>query len=155
VNIRTHTHLNCTFSGSLIEDLIPSDSAIADHPALPIPHEDGLPVAGSSIAICHAGPFANGPPSRVHGGLIAGIFDVIGAVTARFAGRRIVTANLNVNYRQSIPTGTDFVTLVSARLTGERKVKVDMLMCDVDMTTLYADSSSLFVTPKSLTTVTR
>jgi acyl-coenzyme A thioesterase PaaI-like protein len=80
--------------------------------------------------------------------LIASIFDVIGYRTVEQVGRKTVTANLNTNFRQSIPIGSEFVTFTSTRLTGERKAVTHMAMFDTKMTTLYADATALFITPK-------
>lgn len=63
-------------------------------------------------------------------------------------GRKTVTANLNINYRSSIPVGNEFVTVTSARLTGERKAVCHCAMFNVEMTELYAEATGLFITPK-------
>lgn len=57
-------------------------------------------------------PMHGGAPGRVHGGVLAGVFDEFAGATLRLAGTRGATARLCINYRAPIPMG------VPLRFTG-------------------------------------
>lgn len=51
------------------------------------------------------GPMHSGAPGRVHGGVLAAVFDEFGGAVLRLADTRGATARLCVNYRAPIPMG--------------------------------------------------
>lgn len=64
---------------------------------------------GHLLADVSSGADAMGPPGFVHGGAMAALLDDAMGVMAWFNKHPVVTANLNVDYKQSLPLGIDTV----------------------------------------------
>ncbi|MEE2768315.1 MAG: PaaI family thioesterase [Actinomycetota bacterium] len=104
-------------------------------------HDDGSTVVVGEVRVdrCH-----EGPPGRIHGGYLAGLFDDVLSGTIRLAGDRpAVTARLKLRYRQLTPIEADLrfeawlVSTVGRRLISRARCLADG--------TLTAEAEALFV----------
>lgn len=50
-----------------------------------------------------------GPPGHVHGGVLASLLDEVMGAAVMVRGRKILAANLNINYRQPVPLGVEIL----------------------------------------------
>jgi acyl-coenzyme A thioesterase PaaI-like protein len=71
-------------------------------------------------------PMFQGPPGRVHGGVIALIVDEVMASVNRVVGQRAFTANLSLNLRAPAPTGATLVFRAWQRERRGRKITIDV-----------------------------
>jgi acyl-coenzyme A thioesterase PaaI-like protein len=71
-------------------------------------------------------PLFQGPPGRVHGGVVALIVDEVMAAVNRVVGQRAFTAKLSVNLRAPAPTGTPLVFRAWQRERRGRKITIDV-----------------------------
>jgi len=79
----------------------------------------------SVLATVTVDPMFQGPPGRVHGGIVALIVDEVTACVNRVAGHRAFTARLTVNLRAPAPTGTELTFRAWLRERAGRKIIVD------------------------------
>ena len=97
-------------------------------------------------ALVRYGADTEGPPRCVHGGCTASVVDSFMGLVAHKATRGLpVTANLNVNYRKFVPSGS--TVQVEAWVASEdgRKVNLEFKVLSLDGATLHNDGTSLFV----------
>jgi acyl-coenzyme A thioesterase PaaI-like protein len=71
-------------------------------------------------------PMFQGPPGRVHGGVVALIVDEVMASVNRVMGQRAFTANLSLNLRAGAPTATPLVFRAWLRERRGRKIMIDV-----------------------------
>ena len=71
-------------------------------------------------------PMFQGPPGRVHGGVIALIVDEVMGCVNRAAGQRAFTARLTVNLRAPAPTGEALEFRAWQREQRGRKIVIDV-----------------------------
>lgn len=105
---------------------------------------------GKLRGVVHFGADCEGPPRCVHGGCISAVCDALLGVTAyRTARMPCVTANLNVNYRDKIPLGSQVgVECVQVALPegGLRKSKFSFKLYSLDdPNKVFADGDALFI----------
>jgi len=88
-------------------------------------------------------PMFQGPPGRVHGGVVALIVDEVMASVNRVMGQRAFTAKLSLNLRAAAPTGTPLLFRAWLRERRGRKI-----MIDVEGRTdagVFVDGEALFI----------
>jgi acyl-coenzyme A thioesterase PaaI-like protein len=114
----------------------------------PVSAEVSLRNVGDEIvADVYFGPAFEGAPDRVHGGMVAAVFDdVLSAVPAR-VGEPAYTARLTVEYLAPVPVGT--TVELHARLDHRQGRKIFATADARQSTTVLARSEALFVTVTS------
>lgn len=104
-------------------------------------HNDGSTVVVGEVRVdrCH-----EGPPGRIHGGYLAGLFDDVLSGTVRLAGDRpAVTARLKIRYRQPTPIEADLrFEAWLVRAAGRRLLSRARCLLHE---TLTAEAEALFV----------
>jgi acyl-coenzyme A thioesterase PaaI-like protein len=71
-------------------------------------------------------PMFQGPPGRVHGGVVAMIADEVMGMVNRVVGQRAFTARLTVNLRAPAPTGEALEFRARQRERTGRKILIDV-----------------------------
>ena len=102
---------------------------------------DGTPLVVGEV---HVGRGREGPPGRLHGGFLAGLFDdVMSGVPRLVDAGPAVTARLSIRYRRATPIDTDlrFEAWVERR-SGRRLVVRARCLADGEVT---AEAEALFV----------
>ncbi|XP_034291560.1 acyl-coenzyme A thioesterase THEM4-like [Pantherophis guttatus] len=96
-------------------------------------------------AVFQMGPYLEGPSGFTHGGAIATVLDSMVGSSVFSVSRRIVTANLNINYRSPVALGS--VVLVDSRVDKieGRKFFASGEMRSTDGQTLHAEATGLFI----------
>lgn len=84
-----------------------------------------------------------GPPSSVHGGYVAGVFDELLGATQSLSGSQGMTANLSVDYRSPTPLHTDLVLKGWLDRVDGRKIWVKGSLHAGE--TLCAEAQGLFI----------
>uniref|UniRef100_A0A8C6X303 Acyl-coenzyme A thioesterase THEM4 n=1 Tax=Naja naja TaxID=35670 RepID=A0A8C6X303_NAJNA len=104
------------------------------------------------VAVFQIGPYLEGPSGFAHGGAIATILDSTVGASVISVSRRVVTANLSINYKSPVELGS--VVLVDTRVDKieDRKIFASGEVRSVDGQTLHAEATSLFIEllPRSL-----
>ncbi|XP_063802824.1 acyl-coenzyme A thioesterase THEM4-like [Pseudophryne corroboree] len=97
------------------------------------------------ICIFQPGAYLEGPPGYTHGGCIATIIDTTAVTGAVYSCGRVMTANLNINYKNPIPMGT--TVLVDSNIEKEdgRKVYGRCQIRSHNDLILHADATVLFI----------
>lgn len=91
-------------------------------------------------------PMFQGPPGRVHGGVIALIVDEVMGCVNRAAGQRAFTARLTVNLRAPAPTGEALEFRAWQREQRGRKIVIDVE--GRSAAGVFVDGEALFVAPE-------
>ena len=101
---------------------------------------------GSSFrATVTLGAFHEGPAGHVHGGATAAVFDqVFGEGVLHVAGRRAMTAHLEVDYRRPWPLGVSGLFRARIEQISERKFTVEGELEGPDGTR-FAEARGLWV----------
>ncbi|KAM3825178.1 acyl-coenzyme A thioesterase THEM4-like isoform 1-T3 [Vipera latastei] len=96
-------------------------------------------------AVFQIGPYLEGPTGYTHGGAIATILDTTVGASAFYLTRRVMTANLNLNYKSPVALGS--VVLVDSRVdkVEGKKIFVSGEIRSVDEQTLHAEATGLFI----------
>ncbi|XP_018424847.1 PREDICTED: acyl-coenzyme A thioesterase THEM4 [Nanorana parkeri] len=97
------------------------------------------------VCIFQPGPYLEGPPGYTHGGCIATIIDITAGTGAVYSCGSVLTANLNVNYRNPIPLGS--TVIIDSRVEKEEGRKV-YLSCQIrshDDAVLHNEATGLFI----------
>jgi acyl-coenzyme A thioesterase PaaI-like protein len=91
------------------------------------------------------GSDSGGPPGLAHGGAIATVLDeAMGAVC--WSNRHfVIAANLNVNFKVSVPIGTDAQVEATIERIEGRQVHAAATLTDPATGTLYAHAEGRFV----------
>ena len=103
--------------------------------------DDGSTLVVGEVRVdrCH-----EGPPGRIHGGYLAGLFDdVLSGTVSLAGGRPAVTGRLRIRYRQATPIETDLRFEAWVDHAGGRRV-LSRARCLVDGT-VTAEAEALFV----------
>uniref|UniRef100_A0A8C5SYJ4 Acyl-coenzyme A thioesterase THEM4 n=1 Tax=Laticauda laticaudata TaxID=8630 RepID=A0A8C5SYJ4_LATLA len=97
------------------------------------------------VAIFQIGPYLEGPSGFAHGGAIATILDSTVGASVIYISCRVVTANLNINYKSPVELGS--VVLVDTRVDKieGRKIFASGEVWSVDGQTLHAEATGLFI----------
>jgi acyl-coenzyme A thioesterase PaaI-like protein len=103
-------------------------------------HRDG---AAAVTARCTVHGMFQGPPSRVHGGVVALIIDELMGVVNRVAGRRAFTARLQVHLRAPTPVDVELTFRAWEHEVDGRKVVIRAEGRHGD--TLVVDADALFI----------
>ena len=99
----------------------------------------------SIIATAVIDPMFQGPPERVHGGVIATIIDEAMGAVNRVLGARAFTVNLTINYRAAAPLGEAVVFRAWLDRVDGRKVWIRAEgHCDDG---LFVEAEGLFIRP--------
>lgn len=101
--------------------------------------------ANSAVATVVADAMFQGPPERIHGGVVAMLFDEIMGATNRVSGNRGFTARLAVNYRAGAPIRRPLEFQAWVEAVEGRKIHVRAEARDGEV--VFADAEALFVTP--------
>ncbi|MFT3855651.1 MAG: PaaI family thioesterase [Ilumatobacteraceae bacterium] len=75
----------------------------------------------SVVATVRVDPMFQGPPGRVHGGIVAMLIDELMGAVNRMLGRRAFTARLAVDFRAAAPIDTELT--LRAWLTTSRTAR--------------------------------
>lgn len=78
----------------------------------------------SVVATMAIDPMFQGPPERVHGGVVALIFDEVMGCLNRIRGQRAFTARLAVDYRAPAPIGTELTFRAWFHTIDGRKITI-------------------------------
>ncbi|XP_078739571.1 acyl-coenzyme A thioesterase THEM4-like [Lampetra fluviatilis] len=98
-----------------------------------------------TVCIFQPGPLLEGFPGLVHGGALAALIDGIAGTCARKVAGRIMTANLNIDYRS--PVSLRSTVLLDAHVTkvDGRKVFTTCRVLSHDESTVHTDCTALFI----------
>ncbi|XP_013915523.1 PREDICTED: acyl-coenzyme A thioesterase THEM4-like [Thamnophis sirtalis] len=96
-------------------------------------------------AVFQIGPYLEGPSGFAHGGAIATILDSTVGGSVIFITHKVVTANLNINYKSPVALGS--VVLVDSRVDKieGRKIFASGEIRSADGQTLHAEATGLFI----------
>lgn len=92
------------------------------------------------------GKGAQGPPGYAHGGSISAVLDEAMGFAAWMDGHPVVAASLNVQFKKSIPLGTDCIVSAWVHKTDGRKIMVEGHISHPDTQHPFAISEGLFIT---------
>ncbi|KAG7282150.1 hypothetical protein CRUP_034897 [Coryphaenoides rupestris] len=98
------------------------------------------------VCIFQAGPLLEGPPGHVHGGATAAMIDSVNGTHATYVCGPVMTANLNINYRNPIALGS---TVILESTLDQREGRKAFLSCRVtstDGSKIHVESTALFLT---------
>ncbi len=105
------------------ELLLDTDSAVLIGKASPIGFPMELDVIGDKVIGSACVPLSfQGPPQRVHGGIVATIFDVLLSRTQLLCDFLGFTADLQVTYKGAVPLDTTLHLEAWVESVGERKL---------------------------------
>ncbi|KAJ1081055.1 hypothetical protein NDU88_001239 [Pleurodeles waltl] len=97
------------------------------------------------VGLFQIGPYLEGPPSFMHGGCIATVIDVVTGTCAVFTVGKVLTANLNINYRKPIPLGSVIVVEGKVEKIEGKKIFLSSQVRSADDTILHNEASALFI----------
>ncbi|XP_065198398.1 acyl-coenzyme A thioesterase THEM4-like [Sycon ciliatum] len=95
------------------------------------------------------GPYAQGPPSCAHGGATATIADACMGSVVWHTGRKAVTANLNVNYKNLVQLGVPHIMEAALDKEDGRKLFLTFSLTNAEHSQLCSTSTALFLMPRS------
>ncbi|XP_029435256.1 acyl-coenzyme A thioesterase THEM4-like isoform X2 [Rhinatrema bivittatum] len=98
-----------------------------------------------TVCIFQAGPYLEGPFGFVHGGSIATIIDSSSGACAICTSGRVMTANLNINYRSPIALGSTVIVESKLDKIEGRKVYLTTEIRSVDGEKFHTDATALFI----------
>jgi acyl-coenzyme A thioesterase PaaI-like protein len=90
-------------------------------------------------------PMFQGPPGRVHGGVVALLIDELMGTVNRIAGRRAYTARLAVDLRAAAPIATELTLRAWLHEVGGRKITIKADGRSAEG--LFAEAEGLFIAP--------
>ncbi|XP_067257582.1 acyl-coenzyme A thioesterase THEM4 [Chanodichthys erythropterus] len=99
----------------------------------------------SCVCVFQSGRLLEGAPGHVHGGAIATMIDTVTGTLAGYLSGPIMTANLNIDYRNPMPLGS--VVLIHSALDRieRRKTFITCKVTSTDESKLYTEATALFV----------
>ncbi|KAJ7307261.1 hypothetical protein JRQ81_009259 [Phrynocephalus forsythii] len=97
------------------------------------------------VSMVQFGPYLEGPPGFAHGGSIATILDSVLGVLALCVIGRVMTANLNINYKSPVPLGPMVLAESKLDRIEGRKVFVMGEIRSHDGQILHAEAEGLFI----------
>ncbi|KAM4665253.1 acyl-coenzyme A thioesterase THEM4-like isoform 2-T3 [Discoglossus pictus] len=98
------------------------------------------------VTLFQPGPYLEGPPGFTHGGCIATIIDSTAGACAVYSCGSVMTANLNVNYRNPIPLSTTVIVDGRVDRVEGRKVYTSCEIRSHDDQLLHNEATALFIT---------
>uniref|UniRef100_A0AAV2MD31 Acyl-coenzyme A thioesterase THEM4 n=1 Tax=Knipowitschia caucasica TaxID=637954 RepID=A0AAV2MD31_KNICA len=97
------------------------------------------------VCLFQAGHLLEGPPGHVHGGAIATMIDTVTGTHATFLSGLVVTANLNINYRNAIPLGSTVILESTLDHIEGRKTHINCKVTSADGSKVHTEATALFV----------
>ncbi|XP_053550593.1 acyl-coenzyme A thioesterase THEM4-like [Bombina bombina] len=97
------------------------------------------------VTLFQSGPYLEGPPGFTHGGCIATIIDSTAGACVVCTYGSVMTANLNVNYRNSIPLGSTVIVDSQVDKVEGRKVYASCQIRSHDDALLHTEATALFI----------
>ncbi|KAM4013181.1 acyl-coenzyme A thioesterase THEM4-like [Anomaloglossus baeobatrachus] len=97
------------------------------------------------VCIFQPGPFLEGPPGFTHGGCIATILDSTLGAGAVYMHGPVMTANLNINFRNPIPLGCTVIVDSHVEKEEGRKVYTRGQIRSHDDQILHTEATGLFI----------
>ncbi len=104
---------------------------------------DGNTAVAASV---HVDPMFQGPPGRVHGGIVAVLIDELMGTVNRMVGRRAFTARLAIDFRAPAPIDTEL--RFRAWLHDEQGRKITMRAEGRTDAGVFVEAEGLFVVPR-------
>jgi acyl-coenzyme A thioesterase PaaI-like protein len=104
---------------------------------------DGVVAVAGSV---HVDPMFQGPPGRVHGGIVAVLIDELMGTVNRIVGRRAFTARLAIDFRAPAPIDTELT--FRSWLHHERGRKITMRAEGRTEAGVFVEAEGLFVVPR-------
>lgn len=92
------------------------------------------------------GKGAQGPPGYAHGGSISAVLDEAMGIAAWIDGHPALAASLNVQFKKSVPLGTDCTVCTWVEETDGRKITVRGRIMHPVTEEDFAHSEGLFIT---------
>ncbi|KAM9294567.1 uncharacterized protein PAF06_018756 [Gastrophryne carolinensis] len=92
------------------------------------------------VCIFQPGPYLEGPPGYTHGGCIATMIDSTMWTAAIYSCGKLMTANLNINYRNPVPLGVTVVVDSRVDKIEGRKVYASCQVRSHDEETLHTEA---------------
>lgn len=97
------------------------------------------------VGVFQIGPYLEGPPFMMHGGCIATVIDTVTGTCALLICGKVMTANLNINYKNPIPLGSVIVVEGKLEKTEGKKIFLSCQVKSADDTILHNEASALFI----------
>ncbi|CAL8360796.1 unnamed protein product [Arctogadus glacialis] len=97
------------------------------------------------VCIFQAGHLLEGPPGHVHGGATAAMIDSVNGTHATYVCGPVMTANLNINYRNPIPLGSTVVLESMLDQREGRKAFFSCIVTSIDGSKVHVESKALFL----------
>jgi acyl-coenzyme A thioesterase PaaI-like protein len=98
------------------------------------------------VATSHVDPMFQGPPGRVHGGIVAVLIDELMGTVNRMLGQRAYTARLAIDYRAPAPIDVELT--FRAWLHDQEGRKVILRADGRSDAGLFVEAEGLFVIPR-------
>jgi acyl-coenzyme A thioesterase PaaI-like protein len=98
------------------------------------------------IATSHVDPMFQGPPDRVHGGVVAVLIDEVMGTVNRMLGQRAYTARLAIDYRAPAPIDAELT--FRAWLHDQHGRKVVLRADGRSEAGVFVEAEGLFVIPR-------
>jgi acyl-coenzyme A thioesterase PaaI-like protein len=98
------------------------------------------------VAVSRVDPMFQGPPGRVHGGIVAVLIDELMGTVNRMLGQRAYTARLAIDYRAPAPIDADLT--LRAWLHDQQGRKVVLRADGRSAAGLFVEAEGLFVIPR-------
>ncbi|KAM4690481.1 uncharacterized protein WCC33_017875 [Rhinophrynus dorsalis] len=95
------------------------------------------------VCLFQPGPYLEGPPGFTHGGCIATIIDSTAGAGAVYHSGSVMTANLNVNYRNPIPLGSTVIVDSHVDKVEGKKVYTSCEVRSHDDSVLHTEASGV------------
>ncbi|XP_051778222.1 acyl-coenzyme A thioesterase THEM4 [Erpetoichthys calabaricus] len=102
-------------------------------------------VEKKAVGLFQSGDLLEGPSGFVHGGAIATIVDAVSGTLATYVAGFVMTASLNLDYKNPIPLGSTVIIECQLEKKEERKSYVNTRVISHDCTKLHTESTALFV----------
>ncbi|XP_049336898.1 acyl-coenzyme A thioesterase THEM4 isoform X4 [Astyanax mexicanus] len=99
------------------------------------------------VCVFQSGHLLEGPPGYVHAGAVATMFSTVTTTLSMLFGR-VLTANLNLNFRSPVPLGSVSLIHSAVDKVEGRKIFVTCRMTSIDESKLYTDATALFLSGK-------
>ncbi|XP_048364213.1 acyl-coenzyme A thioesterase THEM4-like isoform X2 [Sphaerodactylus townsendi] len=93
------------------------------------------------VCVFQPGPYLEGPPGFAHGGSIATMLDSTLGGCAILAAGRVMTANLNVNYKNPVPLGSVVLVETKVDKIEGRKLLISGQVRSIDGETLHTEAT--------------
>ncbi|XP_075049525.1 acyl-coenzyme A thioesterase THEM4-like [Mixophyes fleayi] len=97
------------------------------------------------ICIFQPGPYLEGPPGYTHGGCIATIIDSTAGAGAVYNFGNVMTANLNINYKNPIPLGSTVIVDSQLEKVEGRKVYLRCQIRSHNDLIVHTEATGLFI----------